>query len=453
MKDQEIPAAFGIALVGCGTVGGGTAALIHQSSAEIASKTGQTLTLKYIVDKNFDNARKLGLPESILTDSLDKALADPEVKLLVETVGGTGFAKDLIKKALSAGKHVVTANKALLAHYGQELFALARSNNVSIGFEASCGGGIPIIRALYDGLIANRVQAIFGIVNGTCNFILTEMIQKGQSYNDALRDAQKAGFAEADPALDVQGMDAAHKITILSNLAFGLSVGLDDVSVKGIDTLDSQDVASGIELGYVIKLIAQAQREKDGLSVRVEPAFIPKSHPLAWVSGSFNAVSVYGHAVGHTLYYGRGAGAMPTASAVVSDIVGIATGSYTTLFRDLGIWLDKTAPASILSDDKLTRRYYLRLRVQDRPGTLAKIAEVLGSHSISVASIHQPEMPESANVNGKSGPAWASIIITTHVCTEATIKRAVDAIVKLPQAEGSAALIPILEEHPEFTSL
>jgi homoserine dehydrogenase len=437
-----------VAIVGCGTVGGGAARLILQNQDHFRKMAGVDLVLKYLVDKNFSHARSLGLPETLFCTELDTALADPEVGVVVELVGGTGFAKTLFEKALAAGKHVVTANKALLAHHGKELFALARRQERTIGFEASCGGGIPIIRALYDGLLANEIQALYGIVNGTCNFILSQMAGKGQSYADALRDAQSAGFAEADPSLDVQGGDSAHKIGILANLAFGAAIKPEDISVRGIDTLQITDVNAGADLGYVIKLIAQAQRTASGLSVRVEPSFISRHHPLAWVSGSFNALSVYGNAVGHTLYYGRGAGAMPTASAVVSDMLSIGTGAYPLQFARLGNWLDRTVPVRATPESEIVRKYYLRFLVQDKPGMLAKMTAVLGTLDISVASIHQPEVAEPQD--GDSADGMVTVIIITHPTSEQTIRQAAREICALHEVADQASLIPILDEHPEF---
>jgi homoserine dehydrogenase len=275
----------GVALVGCGTVGGSTADLLISDRKERLRRSGIDLELKYIVDRNFDNARKLGLSAELFCEDLDVALADDSVTVVIELVGGTGFARDLIARALRAGKHVVTANKALLAHHGGELYRIARENGVSLAFEASCGGGIPIIRALIDGLMANNIDAMFGIVNGTCNYILTEMIDKGQSYAEALAEAQASGLAEADPSLDVNGSDSAHKIAIMGSLAFGEAADLDKIPVQGIDTLEASDVAFGAEMGYIIKLIASAIRTPEGMFLRVEPAFISSDHPLAWVSG------------------------------------------------------------------------------------------------------------------------------------------------------------------------
>lgn len=331
---------FGIALVGCGVVGGGTARILKENLDTINRRTGLTLALKAIVDLKFDHARSLGLSESLFKTSLDEALADPEVKLVIELAGGTGFAKSVFEKALQAGRHVVTANKALLAAHGDELFALARQKGLSIGFEASCAGGIPIIRVLTENLLANRIDALYGIVNGTCNFLLTEMTQKGLPYPEVLKQAQALGYAEADPYLDVSGKDSAHKITILASLAFDAWIDVDSVHTVGVDTVTAQDIEAAKDWGMNIKLIARAERTEKGFGVWVAPTVLDADHALGRIWGSFNAVSVWGDSLGHSLYYGRGAGASPTASAVVSDIVAIATGTLPAVQKNYSFWPD-----------------------------------------------------------------------------------------------------------------
>lgn len=433
---------IGIALVGCGIVGGGTAHLLLTDRERMEQTTGCTLVLRHVVDKNHDHARSLGVPEGLLHSDLDKALADPAVSVVIELVGGTGFAKDLFLKAFKAGKHVVTANKALLAAHGRELFAEARKAGVALAFEASCGGGIPVVRALYDGLLANEITAVYGIVNGTCNFILTEMSQKSSTYEAALKGAQAAGFAEADPTLDVEGIDASHKISILGSLAFGSWIDVKKVEAKGISTVSASDVTTGQRLGYVLKLIAQAEKGPAGIFARVEPAFIPASHPLAWVNGSFNAVSVYGKAVGHTLYYGRGAGASPTASAVVADVLSLASGSYQVAFDTLKIWLDKSPQAEVLDAKGMERRFYVRMNVQDKPGNLADITRIVGKNQISVASIHQDEGADSSGM--------VPVVMILHSCPEHLVKSALAEIAQLGSIDPAITLIPILDERKEF---
>ena len=434
---------IGVAVVGCGIVGGATARLLINDKELLKSRTGIELELKYIVDVNFSKAQEMGLDSALYETNIDKVLDDPEIGICVETVGGTTIAKDITEKILNAGRQVVTANKALLALHGPDLMAIARKNGTAIGFEASCGGGIPIIRALCDGLSANRIDAFYGIVNGTCNYILTEMIQKGQSYADALAEAQKDGLAEADPTLDVTGGDSSHKLAIMAALSFGKHIKYDKLSVHGIDTLDLDDVNYGAELGYIVKLLAIAQRKKDGLSLRVAPAFISKEHPLAWVSGPFNAVSVYGSNVGHTMYYGRGAGGSPTASAVVADIISAAMGITKLQFDTMKIWPDQTEQAVQLPVEDFEGKYYVRAMVADEPGMLSKLSAILADHNISIASALQ-----KAPAAGSSSAV--SIVITTYSTNEGNIKKALSLIEKLDGVKGKPVYIGIVDEHEEF---
>lgn len=431
---------FGIAVVGCGTVGNATAALLIAQADHYNKTIGTRLEMKALVDVNFDKAREAGLDASLFNEDLGSVLADEGVHLVVETVGGLTIARTIIEKALKAGKHVVTANKALLAHYGTELFALARKNGVSIGFEASCAGGIPIVRALVDGLLANDIEALYGIVNGTSNFILTEMVEKGKTYAAALRQAQADGLAEADPTLDVNGMDAAHKLTLLGSLAFGERIPLDDIPVEGIDGLDLMDVRTGSELGYVLKLVALARKSDSGLELAVKPVFLPENHPLARVSGPFNAVSVYGNAVGHTMYYGRGAGGSPTASAVISDILSIALGTWPILFSSLSIWPDRREPAVLADAGESLHRYYLRFMVKDESGVLADITSALATRRISVNALVQKETDSGDMV---------PMVITTHEAREADINEALTVITGLPAVDENAIKLRIIDEHTE----
>ncbi len=441
------PGKVGVAVVGCGTVGGGVCALLTRDGRTLAQRTGRQIELRHVVDVDFTRAKALGLDASLLRTSLDDALNDPQTAIVCELVGGTTFAKALIERALRAGKHVVTANKALLAHHGPELYALARERGVSIAFEASCAGGIPIIRALLDGLLANRIDALYGIVNGTCNSILTAMTQRGQSYADALQDAQRLGLAEADPTLDVGGGDSAHKLAILAALAFGQRIDLDAIPTEGIDRLQLRDLQYGQELGYVIKLLAIAQQREDGLSLRVRPVFIHRDHPLAWVSGPFNAVSVYGHAVGHTMYYGRGAGASPTASAVVADIASIALGTYPRLFTDLPLFPDRAEQATQLPLAAVQSRYYLRFSVEDKPGVLGQITTELGSQGISISSVLQHEPPD-----GSGDDAGVPVVVTTARAMEGNVRTALAALDGLGAIKGPTVCLGIVDEHEEELS-
>lgn len=437
-----------IALVGCGTVGGATAQILMKDRELLSRRTGCALELGYVVDKDFTVAEGLGLPTALFEPNLDVALSDPEVSIVIELVGGTSVARDITERALSAGKHVVTANKALLAHHGVGLIHMARENGVTIAFEASCGGGIPIIRALYDGLVANRVEAIYGIVNGTCNYILTEMVNRGELYEDALASAQQHGLAEADPTLDVSGLDSAHKIAIMAALAFQKKIEFDAIPVQGIDTLALTDVMYANRLGYVVKLLAIAQHQEEGISIRVRPSFISREHPLAWVSGPFNAVSVYGHTTGHTMYYGRGAGGAPTASAVVSDIAAIAAGVYQGFFDSRGVWPDRVEQAKQLSNREIISRYYVRIMVSDSPGTLAQIASILGSHRISIASVLQEELTGTERSEAVE-PQVVPVVITVHEAREENMLAAMAEIDALEAVAAKSVVVNIVDEHPE----
>ncbi|MFP4356659.1 MAG: homoserine dehydrogenase [Phycisphaerae bacterium] len=435
---------IGVAIVGCGVVGGAAAAILTRDAEILAARSGLDVQLKYVVDVNFDHAREIGLDESLFCSDLQQVLDDDSVQVVCELVGGIDLARSIIQRALAAGKQVVTANKALLAHHGPELYAIARANDVAIAFEASCGGGIPIVRALLDGLIANRFDALYGIVNGTCNYILTEMTEEGRDYQSILAEAQDDGLAEADPTLDVSGGDSAHKLAILSALAFGQKIDFDAIPVEGIDQLELCDIGFGLELGYVVKLLAIAQAQPAGLSLRVRPVFIAQEHPLAWVSGPFNAISVYGHSTGHTMYYGRGAGGMPTASAVVADVVSCVQGIFPQLFRQLPVWPDRTEPANQLAIEDVRSRYYIRMKLSDQWGVFARIAQVFSDCHISIASVLQPETENEVAADGE-----ANVIITTHMCKEGNLRKALTQCSDLDVVHGEPVCIGILDEHPE----
>jgi homoserine dehydrogenase len=436
MADKTV----GITLLGCGIVGGGVASILLDQRELLRQRTGLNFELRHVVVRDTKKGdRRGGLP--IGTDAV-AAIADPAVQIVVELVGGTTTAGDYVRAAMKAGKPVVTANKALLASSGPELFKLARAHNSCIAFEASCGGGIPIINALTHGLVANRIDALVGIVNGTCNFILTQMTKNGWSYAQALAEAQKLGYAEADPTFDVNGRDAAQKLCVLAGLAFNLAIGESDIHIEGIDRLADQDIKLARELGYVIKLLAIAERV-DGakIALRVHPTLVHQHDVLADVSGSFNAVSVYGHAVGHALFYGRGAGRMPTASAVVADIVNVALGVTPLAFKQLNIFPDSTARANVLPIAELNSRYYLRLMARDEPGVLAAVTNILGKQKISLSAIMQHEVNR-----GKFVP----VVITTHLAREGSVQMALKEINSLPGIEGPAICLRIVDAPKEF---
>ncbi len=437
------PEESGIVVVGCGTVGGSVAKVLTGSGDYLAQRAGRALPLRAIVDVNFDNARALGLDEALFCDDVAAAIARPDVQTVVELVGGTTAARDIVSEALAAGKHVVTANKALLAHHGAELWALARDSGACIAFEASCAGAIPIIAALTGELATDHVEAIYGIVNGTCNFILTAMTERGQIYSEALSLAQARGLAEADPTLDVAGTDSAHKLAIMAALAFGRRIDFERIYVEGIDQLEGQDIRYGSELGYVVKLLAIARMQPEGLSLRVHPAFISTRHPLARVSGPFNAISTYADNSGHMMHYGRGAGGSPTAAAVIGDLVAVALGNAQRKFDSLGIWPDRCEPAEQLDIDAVRCRYYLRLQVEDSPGVLAAIASILAKTQISISSVLQHEPAGDVETEG------IPVVITTHLAAEGGLRKALAEVSRLKAVKAPCVCIRMVEEHPE----
>jgi homoserine dehydrogenase len=405
---------YNIALIGCGTVGGGVAKLMLEHPDRIAARAGRPIALKRIVVKDPAKARNVALPPGIVTTDLRSVIADPSIQCAVEVVGGVDFAKRTVLDLLAAGKDVVTANKALLAMHGAEVFDAGRRHGKAIAFEASVAGGIPIIGALMQGLAANQIQSIQGILNGTCNFILTAMSEQGRSYQEVLSEAQARGYAEADPTLDVNGTDAAHKLAVLAQLAFGIAVPLDKIPRRGIDGIDAADIRYARELGYVIKLLAEAWfeptpgHETDGqLALHVSPVMLRANSPLALVRDAYNAIFVVGDAVGSTLYYGRGAGQMPTASAVVADIIDMAVGRAQQTFRSLKLWSGEAKHLTLRPLGTVPSRFYLRLLVEDRPGVLAEITRILANHHISISSVIQHEAVDDAK-------SVVPLIIMTH---------------------------------------
>jgi len=433
----------GIAVVGFGTVGTGVVRLLLQDADRLAQTTGCRLRLKYVCDVDLDRPRGVRVPPELLTRDADLPLRDPDVGIVVETVGGTTFAVDLMKRALAAGKDVVTANKAALAKRGTEIFEAARQAGRSVSFEASCAAGIPIIRALRDGLVANRLSAITGILNGTCNYILTQMSSTGAAYADALAEAQAKGYAETDPTLDVSGEDARHKLAILAGLAFGADIRLDDVYVEGIAGVSPSDITFGAQLGYVLKLLAIGRCLDSRLSLRVHPTFVPAASPLAFVAGVDNAVLVTGHAVGDTFYVGPGAGEMPTASSIVADVVDAALGRARLTFEHVAWLAGRRVPLHVQPMGETVSRYYLRFLVADEPGVLACIAGALGRNQISVASVLQHE---------PTSPGSVPLIITTHEAREGDVVSALDEISRLPSMMGPAVRIRMLAPAAEVSA-
>jgi len=427
-----------VAIVGFGTVGSGVARILLESGDALAARAGVRLRLKYVCDTDLQRPRDIAVPQELLTDSLDRVLADGEVEIVCELIGGTTVAYDVVERALRAGKHVVTANKALLAERGMPLMKLAREQGVAISFEGAVAGGIPLILAVRDGLVANRITAIAGIVNGTCNYILTRMHEEGTPYAEALSAAQAIGYAEADPTLDVSGRDSAHKLVILGRLAFAVPIAFDEVYCEGIEGIDPRDVRFGDELGYIIKLLAIGQLDSSGgVNLRVHPAFVPKGNPLAYVADAYNAIMVHGDAAGDTLYYGRGAGQMPTASAVVADVVDTALGRATLTFAERDMFAEDAAHAVRPIDDVRTRSY-LRFDVIDEPGVLAAIAGILGSHAISIASVLQHESTDAEHV---------PLIIMTHEALERDMQDALRQIEQLDAVRCRPVHIRVVDQE------
>ena len=417
-----------VAVVGFGTIGSGVVRLLLENGTRIRRHAGRRIELIRIVDKDLIRARAVKVPEELLTDDLGAVLKDPEIAVAVELVGGLEPARSIVLQLLESGKDVVTANKALLAEHGRELFNRARQLGRSIAFEASVGGGVPIIAALSQSLQANQVQSIHAILNGTSNFILTQMDEQNAEYGAAVAEAQRLGYAEANPAMDVDGSDAAQKLAILSHLAFGARVHWRSIPRVGIDTVDVADLRFSRELGYAVKLLAVAELVPEGLELHVSPTLVRRGTPLAEVREAYNAIRVVGDAVGRVFFHGLGAGQMPTASAVVADLIDTVLGRAAITFQTLKLWSDdREAPVAVRDPAKVLGRFYLRFSVQDSPGVLSEIAGILGRHQISIASVIQHEKEDEASGNGV-----VPLVIMTHTAPEGEMGQAMAAIAQLP---------------------
>lgn len=419
---------LGVGLLGFGTVGAGVVETLQRNGDLLADRIGVKLVVRRIADVDLDRDRGVKVDRSIMTKDAASVIDDPSVDIVIELVGGTTIAKDFIMRALRLGKPVVTANKALLAECGQELFALAAEKKTAIWFEASVAGGVPIIRALKEGLVANRIDRICGILNGTCNYILTKMEREQVTFEHALKEAQAAGFAEADPGLDIDGFDTAHKAAILALLAYGVHVPKEKIFVDGIRGLSKTDIEHARESGYRIKQLAVIKANEGEVEVRVHPTLIPHEHMLASVMGVYNAVVVDGDIVGQTVYYGRGAGRLPTASAVVSDLADVARALVGGCNQARTGLVSPAAQVRFRPMERVECRYYLRLSLQDKPGVLGLVASVLGQHGISLASIVQKE----PNRPGKH----ASVVLLTHKAVE---KNVMDALCTLEERNALGA--------------
>ena len=429
-----------VGLLGIGTVGGGTFTVLQRNAEEITRRAGRPIRITVVADKNVELAKKVTGGTCRVTDDAFSVVADPEVDIVIELIGGYGVAKELVLKAIANGKHVVTANKALLATHGNEIFKAAQDKGVMVAFEAAVAGGIPIIKAVREGLTANRIEWIAGIINGTTNFILSEMRDKGLSFDTVLKEAQRLGYAEADPTFDIEGVDAAHKITILSALAFGIPMQFDKAYIEGISKLDATDIKYAEQLGYRIKLLGITKRTAEGVELRVHPTLIPTKRLIANVEGAMNAVVVQGDAVGATLYYGKGAGAEPTASAVIADLVDVtrmATSDPLNRVPHLAFQPNAMADLKILPMDDVITSYYLRLRVQDKPGVLADITRILADEQISIDAVIQKEPGE--------GEDQTDLIMLTHQTREKRIKAAIAKIEALGVVAGKVTKLRLEE--------
>ncbi len=425
-----------VGLLGIGTVGGGTATVLKRNAEEISRRAGRAIQLKMVADLNTERAREVAGEGVEVTNDAFNVVNSPDIDIVVELIGGTGIAKELVLKAIESGKHVVTANKKLLAEYGNEIFAAAHKKGVMVAFEAAVAGGIPIIKSLREGLTANRIEWIAGIINGTSNFILTEMREKGAAFADVLAEAQRLGYAEADPTFDIEGHDAAHKLTIMSAIAFGIPVQFPKAYLEGISKLTAEDISYAEELGYRIKLLGITKRKQGGIELRVHPTLIPEQRLIANVNGVMNAVLVKGDAVGQTMYYGAGAGAEPTASAVVADLVDVTrllTADPHHRVPHLAFQPNQMSDLAILPIDEIETCYYLRLKAQDKKGVLADVTRILADADISIDAMMQKEP--------KPGEELVDVIILTHLAVEKNVNAAIAKIESLPTIDGSITRI------------
>ena len=425
-----------VGLIGIGTVGGGTWTVLKRNAEEITRRAGRPIKITHVADKNLDLANKVVGNDATITDDAFALIKNPDIQIIVELVGGVGIAKNIVLQAIENGKHVVTANKALLAKFGEEIFAAAHKKGVMVAFEAAVAGGIPIIKALREGLTANRIEWAAGIINGTTNFILSEMREKGLPFADVLKEAQRLGYAEADPTFDIEGVDAAHKATLMAAIAFGIPVQFDKAYIEGITKLESADIAYAEQLGYRIKLLGIVRRQQDGVELRVHPTLIPEKRLLANVEGAMNAVLVKGDAVGLTLYYGKGAGAEPTASAVIADIVDVARlcdSEIAERVPHLAFQPDALSTnLPILPMGEVLTGNYLRIRVEDKAGALAKITAILAEQDISIDALLQQEALSKGETD---------LIILTHICKEKAVLAAIEKLEKLETTKGKVQRI------------
>jgi len=425
-----------VGILGLGTVGGGTVNVLQRNAEEIARRAGRGIVVTHAAARDLNKPRICSTNGITITVDPKEVVEDPEIAIVIELIGGDTLARDLVMRAIENGKHVVTANKALIAKHGNEIFAAAQAKGVIVAFEAAVAGGIPIIKAIREGLAGNQIEWLAGIINGTGNFILTEMRDKGRDFDDVLKEAQELGYAEADPEFDVEGIDAAHKLTILASIAFGIPLQFEKAFTEGITKITREDVTYAEELGYRIKHLGITRRTDKGIELRVHPTLIPERRLIANVDGVMNAVLVQGDAVGPTLYYGAGAGAEPTASAVVADVVDVVrvlTSDPENRVPHLAFQPDSLSDLPILKMEDVETAYYLRMQVKDEPGVLANVTRILGDKGISIEAIIQKEP--------QGGSAEASVIMLTHTVLEKQMNEAIQQIESLDTISGEVTRI------------
>jgi len=427
-----------IGIIGFGTVGSGTVKILIENKELIKERTNLEINIKKIATRNTSKERQIKVPSEMLTSNVNSLINDPEIDIIVELIGGIHPAKEFIMEAISQGKHIVTANKALLATEGDEIFSLAQQKKVEIGFEASVAGGIPIIKVLREGLIANKIKSMYGIINGTSNYILTKMTDENKDFSVALKEAQELGYAEADPTLDIEGIDSAHKLAILARLAYGIRIPFNKIHIEGISKITPQDIEFASELGYKVKLLAIAKETNGKIELRVNPTMIPKEYLISKVDGVYNAIYVEGDATGSTLYYGRGAGSMPTGSSVVSDIIDISRNILKNSIQRIPVIYETRRNIELKDMKDIVSMYYFRFFAIDKPGVLSKISGILGNHNISIASVIQ---------KGRRVGEAVPLVVLTHEAKESDVLKAIEDIDKLPVVAGKTAFIRVEDEE------
>ena len=432
-----------IGLLGCGTIGTGVAKILINNADLIRSRVGADLNLKYVADIDLKTDRGIRFDNGVFISDAYKVVDDPDIDIIIELIGGEGIARELILKAIDTGKQIVTANKALLAVHGNAIFKAATDKGVDLAFEAGVGGCLPIIKSLRESLVGNHIKSMAGILNGTCNYILSKSTDDGISFETVLAEAQKNGYAEADPSLDIEGIDTAHKLAILTSLAYGMEINFKDIYIEGISNIDPMDIDFAGQFGYRIKLLAISKNMGDAIDARVHPTMIPFDNPLSSVNGTLNAVTISGDAIGDMMLYGYGAGMMPTASAVVSDTVDLArnllTGSRGRVPL-LSYQMNNIRKIPVMRVDEIRTNYYFRFAAIDRPGVLSKVSGILGNYDISIKSVHQ---------KGRKTKGSVPIVMLTHLAKEADVQKALSEIINLDVVDAKPVLIRIENENQE----